>query len=86
MPYVYLILSVFMSASSSVFGKVFNRSNEKCKDSSALYNLLLMSSVCISWGLLFVTDFSFETSVLLYSLGFSVCYTVCNVGLINALK
>lgn len=29
MPYTYLIFSVFMNASSSVFGKIFNSKNDK---------------------------------------------------------
>lgn len=86
MPYIYLIISVFMSAASSVFGQLFNRQNEGKKDTSAFYNFLLLTSVCIGWGIMYVFDFSFDISVLLYSLSFAVCYTVCNMGVINALK
>lgn len=86
MPYVYLILSVFMSASSSIFGKLFNRKNDQFKDSAALYNFFIMISVCLGWGLLYAGDFSFEASVLWYSALFAFCYTVCNIGIINALK
>ena len=86
MPYLYLILSVFMSASSSVFGKIFNRKNENCKDATTFYTFLLLLSVFIGWGILYVFDFSFDANVLWYSVLFAVCYTVCNVGIINALK
>ncbi len=86
MPYIYLILSVFMSASSSVFGKIFNRKNDAKKDSTIYYNFLLMISVFAGWGLLYAFDFSFNANVLIYSALFALCYTVCNVGIINALK
>lgn len=86
MPYIYLILSVFMSASSSVFGKIFNRKNDEKKDSTIFYNFLLMISVCLGWGLLYAFDFSFHANVLWYSALFALCYTVCNIGIINALK
>lgn len=86
MSYIYLILSVFMSASSTVFGKIFNRKNETKRDATIFYNFLLMLSVFTGWGLLYMFDFSFEANVLWYSVLFAVCYTVCNIGIINALK
>lgn len=86
MPYVYLILSVFMNASSSVFGKLFNKQNEMKKDSTIFYNFFLLSSVCLGWGILYAFDFSFNANVLWYSVLFAFCYTVCNLGIINALK
>ena len=86
MPYLYLIVSIFMNASSSVFGKIFNKQNEIKKDSTIFYNFLLMVSVCVGWGLLYVFDFSFNASVLWYSALFAICYTVCSIGIINGLK
>lgn len=86
MPYLYLIVSVFMSASSSVFGKMFNRTNDKKTDATIFYNFFLLSSVCLGWGILFAFDFSFDVNVLWYSALFALCYTVCNIGIINALK
>ena len=86
MPYLYLIVSVFLSASSSVFGKLFNKQNESKKDSTIFYNFFLLSSVCLGWGILYAFNFSFDANVLWYSALFALCYTVCNVGIINALK
>lgn len=86
MPYLYLVLSVFMVASTSVFGKIFNRQNDGRRDTSTFYNFLLMISVFLSWGILYVTDLSFDAGVLLYSALFAICYLTCNVGIINALK
>ena len=68
MPYVYLIVSVFMSASTSIFGKIFNKGNEGKKDSTIFYNFLLMISVFIGWGILYATDISFNASVIWYSI------------------
>ena len=86
MPYLYLVLSVFMVASTSVFGKIFNRQNDGRRDTSTFYNFLLMISVFLGWGMLYVADFSFDAGVLLYSAMFAICYLTCNVGIINALK
>lgn len=86
MSYFYLLLSVFASASSSVFGKYYNRKNEDAADPVPLYNLLLLFSVFIGWGILFAFHFSFDTKVLPYSAVFALSYTVCNLGIISALK
>ncbi len=86
MPYLYLIISVFMNASSSVFGTYFNRRNDGKKDTSAFYNFLQMVSVFVFWTLLLACDFSFDIRVLPYAALFALFYSVCNIGIINALK
>ena len=86
MPYVYLLVSVFMGASSSVFGKFFGRKNEGVKDATKLYNFLQLTSVFSIWFIVYTFNFSFEVCVLPYCLLFAACFTVCNVGIINALK
>lgn len=86
MPYLYLTLSVFMVASTSVFGKIFNKQNSERRDTSTFYNFLLMISVCLGWGGLYAVDFSFDIGVLLYSALFAICYITSNIGIINALK
>ena len=86
MPYLYLTVSVFMCASTSIFGKGYNRRCDGFRGASAFYNLLQMIAVLASWGVIFATSPSFEPAVLPYSLGFAACYTVCNIAVIYALK
>lgn len=86
MSYVYLILSVFTFASSSILGKIFNRRNEGKRDSGTFYNFFLLISVFSGWCVLYAIDYSFDASVLWYSALFGICYTVTNIGSINALK
>ena len=86
MPILYLISSVFLSASYNIFGEIFNRRNKGKTDASAFYTFLLMLSVCMGWGILYAFDFSFEINVLWYSALFAACYILTNVGMINALK
>ena len=45
-----------------------------------------MISVFLGWCVLYVINFSFDSGVLWYSALFSICYTVTNIGGINALK
>lgn len=75
-----------MSASSSVFGKYYNRKNNEHKNPIPLYNFILLLSVFIGWSVLFAFKFSFNVAVLPYSLLFAFSYTVCNLGIILALK
>ncbi len=86
MPYLYLCLSIFCLTSSSVFGGFYNRRHEEDKGASALYNFLQLAFVCLLWGVLFASDFSFDYRVLPYSLLFGVFFTLCNLGLIQALR
>ena len=58
MPYIYLVVSVFMGASSSVFGKFFGRKNEGVKDATKLYNFLQLTSVFLIWSILYIFNFS----------------------------
>ena len=75
-----------MGASSSVFGKFFGRKNANIKDSSRLYNCLQLASVFTLWCILYIFNFSFDARVLPYCLLFAVCFTVCNIGIINSLR
>ena len=86
MPYLYLIISVFCTATSSVFGSLYNAKNAKKVDPSGIYNLIQLLTVCVGWWLLFAIDFSFNATVLLYSLGFGISFGVCTFSVINALK
>lgn len=86
MPYIYLILSLFCTATSSVFGSLFNQKNAARKDPSGLYNLLQLSTICVGWWILFALDFSFHPMVLVYSLGYGISFAICTFSVINALK
>ena len=86
MAYLYLISSVIFSASANIFGKYYNIKNERRQDPVPLYIFLLLISVFVGWGVLFAFNFSFDISVLPYSVAFAVSYSVCNLGIISALK
>ena len=86
MPYVYLISSVFLGASASVFGKAFTKKSGECKASATFYNFFMILSVFVCWSILFATDLSFYPEALMYSAIFGGCYLLANLGLINSLK
>lgn len=86
MPSLLLICSVFMTASTSIFGKIYTRREQGKTDSPIFYTLLLLCSACLGWGVLYAFDFSFDIGVLSYALLFGIFYALHNVGVINALK
>lgn len=86
MQYVYLISCVFLVSSSSILGGFYNRKTQNEKGVTELYNLLIMLSVFLCWLILFLIKYSFDWKVVPYSILFSICFTICNFGLINALK
>ena len=86
MPYLYLTLAVFMSASSSIFGTYYNRSESGRLGGAFLYNLIMICSVFLAWAILFCFNFSFELKVLPYSLAFAIFFVLSLFGMISALN
>ena len=66
MPYLYLIISVFLVASSSILGSLYNKKNSGKKAATELYNALLLSSVAVFWLISFLFDRTFEWKVVPY--------------------
>ena len=86
MPYLYLVSSVFLNASTSIICAFYNRKNKEKQNASSFYNLLLLSSVFACWLILFSFDRSVDLKVIPYALLFSVGYISAMVGLVYALK
>lgn len=83
--YGYLGFALVCISATGVFGALFNRLTDG-GNLSRIYNLILSASAFLAWGTFYIFDFSFDAKVLLYSLGFGVCYAFTMIGLINALK
>ena len=86
MNYLYLFLSVLCVASTNVIGKRYNQKNAHRVGASSIYNLMLLSAVFSCWLILFLRNPSFDVGVIPYSLAFALCYTLCHIGTINALR
>ena len=86
MAYLYLIASLFCMSTSSIFGAFFNRKTVGKKNPTDLYNLIVCLSAFVGWAILFAINPSFDAGVLLYAVGFGICYIICQIGLINALQ
>ena len=86
MPYLYLTLCTLTCASASVFGKIFQRKSGAFRASDTFYNFALLLAATIGWGVLYITDFSFDTGVLLYSALFALTFVSYATGLIGALR
>ena len=72
MPYLYLTLVVFLASSSTIFGKFYNLKNKNSKDLTTIYNFIYIISILLGWGLIYIFNFSFDSSVLIYALLFGL--------------
>lgn len=85
MSYLYLLFAIVFSAMLSIMTAAFNKKNH-IPNIANLYNVIYMASALICWMIMYITDFCFEPKVLLYSLGYGICYAVTLIGLFNAIK
>lgn len=86
MPYVYLIGSVFLSASSSILGGFFNRKTQGKDKAPILYNLLSMCCTLLFWAVLFCLDGGVSIRVVPYALLYACFYGGCTVAVVYALR
>ena len=86
MTIVYLVLSMAFSAMITIAGRLYNQKNESRAHVSGLYNMLVPMFCALGWLMVWMTDFSFELSVLPYSLVYGLCYSTFTVGMLGALK
>ncbi len=86
MPYLYLVSAVVLMSILNIFGAGFNRTEMgKEKNAVPLYNVLLCCAGCVTWGIIYLFDFSFDARVLVYSLIFGVCYAGISITTIKSL-
>ena len=85
MSYLFLIGAVCASAQLSIMAAVYNKRNT-APETKNVYNLLYMIASFLSWAILYIFDFSFEPTVLIYSVGYAVLYNLAVNGLVKALS
>ena len=86
MPYLYLITTVFLQACLSILSAFYNKKNKEKKDASAFYSFLLLTSVFVAWGVMFLIDGKVDWSVLPYALLFAIGFIAAMVMMVEALK
>ncbi|MBQ9756287.1 MAG: EamA family transporter [Clostridia bacterium] len=86
MPYLFLTVSVFCMASSSVCGGYFNRHTSHLKDQTPLFNFSRSIFTFLCWCLFFLFNFSFDVKVLPYALLMGVGFSITIIANIKALK
>lgn len=86
MDYFYLTSVTVLNIIYSLSGSFFNRKTDGKKDTSAFYNLILVSVVVVGWGIKYAINPSFDVAVFPYIAIFAVGYAVAISALIIALK
>ena len=86
MDYLLLLCTTFTGASLSLFSSFYGKKNSGRKDTTQIYNLVMIAAVAISWGIFWAFEGGFNVKVIPYSLLFGVGYAGAVIGLINAIK
>jgi drug/metabolite transporter (DMT)-like permease len=86
MDYLLLLCTAFTGASLSLFSSFFEKKNNGKKDTTQIYNLIMIAAVVFGWGAYWIFEGGFNVKVIPYSLLFGVGYAGAVIGLINAIK
>lgn len=86
MPYIYLLGSVFLAASSSILGGFFNRKTQGKEKAPILYNFLSMCCTLLFWVVLFCFDGGADIRVVPYALLYACFYGGCTIAVVYALR
>ncbi len=86
LPYLFLLGAMTGSAMNNIVNSEYTRRNAARKNISGIYNVVVTGSASLYWLVLFLTDFSFEPKVLLFSLFYGIFYTMAFLGLFFALS
>lgn len=84
--YILLVGALFANASLSLFNSFFQKKNKDKVGATQLYNLVMISSVVITWAVIWAFEGGFSVKVLPYSLIFGVGYSAAIIGLFNAIQ
>lgn len=84
--YILLACVVFANASLSLFNSFFQKKNGERVGATQLYNLVMISSVFITWAVIWAFEGGFSLQVIPYSLIFGIGYSAAIIGLFNAIK
>ena len=86
MSYLYLVILVFFSGMITVVAKLYNNKNTALEGATGIYNILYPLGVAMTYGVVYFSNFVFETGVLFYSLLYGAFYTLFTIGLTGSIK
>ena len=70
--YILLVCVVFTNASLSLFNSFFQKKNGEKVGATQLYNLVMISSVFVTWSVIWALEGGFSLEVIPYSIIFGV--------------
>ena len=86
MLYLMLLIAICSSAMLSIMSKIFSNVNEKSKNISPFYLMIVTFSALVSWGIVCIAGGEFTFRVIGFSLAYGVFYTIAMTGMFNAYK
>ncbi len=86
MPYLILTAATVFMSCNGIGATFYNRKNSSYKETAKIYNLLILGSVFLCWLIKFLTNPVFDFAVIIYSLIFTVGYTVAMLSSVCAYR
>ena len=86
MSYFYLFLAMTFSALITIAGRFYNNKTKNMAHASSLYCLLTPIFSALGWLILWGSDFSFDLSVLPFSVLYGVTHSLFTVGILKAIE
>ncbi len=86
MPYLILTAATIFMSCNGIGATFYNRKNSSFKETAKIYNLLILGSVFLCWLIKFLTNPVFDFAVIIYSLIFTVGYTVAMLSSVCAYR
>ena len=86
MPYIFLISATLFVSFCAIGAGVYNRKNEGCRSTSAIYNLIQLFAVFSLWLIKFLLSPEIDLAVLIYSVLFALGYTVAMIVAVSAYR
>lgn len=86
MEYLYLLLAICASATLSIMSSLFGKRNASITNATPLYSLIVVSSACLSFGLICLIDTDFDIRTLGYSALYGIFYSVAMIGMFLAYR
>ena len=86
MSYMILVSATLFISFCAIGAGIYNRKNEGCRGTAAIYNLLQLFAVFSLWLIKFLSSPQIDPAVLIYSALFALGYTTAMVVAVSAYR
>lgn len=86
MEYICFVAAMCSSALLSIMSSLFGKKNADVPNTSTFYSALVTAAATATWGVICISDASFDVRAIGYSILYGVFYTLAMIGMFNAYR